>query len=47
MKAKGKIEKTLRAIRRAEEEIAVASPKRAAQLASRIARLKATVFDDE
>ena len=47
MKSKGKIEKTLRAIRRAEAEIPVASPPRAAYLASKISRLKATVFDEE
>ncbi len=41
------MQKRLRAIRRAEEEISVASPSRAAYLASKISRLKATVFDEE
>ena len=40
-----KATKTLRKIRRLEEEIAFASPKRAAQLTVEIVRLKATIFD--
>ncbi len=42
---KEKRTKTLRKIRRLEEEIAFASPKRAAKLTSEIVRLKAVVFD--
>ena len=39
------VEKTMRAIRAAEAELAFASPKKAAKLASKIVKLKAVVFD--
>lgn len=38
-------EKMMRKIRQKEEELAFASPRRAAKLTSEIVRLKATVFD--
>jgi hypothetical protein len=40
-----KVRKTLLKIRRLEEEISFAPPKRAAKLVGEIVRLKATVFD--
>ena len=44
-KRKKREERLLREVRRAEEEIAFATPTRAAKLATKIVRLKATVFD--
>jgi len=39
------VQKRLRVIRRKEEELSFATPKRAAKLVSEITRLKAKVFD--
>lgn len=40
-------EKIFKKIRRAEAEIAFASPSKAAKLTNKIVRLKATVFDEK
>ena len=42
---KGKEETTMQRIRRLEEEISYASPKRAAKIVGEIVRLKSTIFD--
>lgn len=40
-------EKMMKKLRRAEEDLLVATPAQAAKLTSKIVRLKATVFDGE
>lgn len=45
MKKEKNTQKILQKIRKSEEEMAYADPKKASKLTSRIVRLKSTIFD--